>query len=107
MVDVTQDFGLSTVAFGPMPFLLQLVRERIGVFQTFDVAAASRIAVPVPGPANSIAGLEGAQLETELTQAVDRVETADASTHDDRIKSAYVYRRFRHFKAPCEVLISN
>src|SRR6266446_9290844 len=38
MVDVTQDLRLRAVALGPMPFLLQLVREGIRVFHAFDVA---------------------------------------------------------------------
>ena len=69
-----------------MPVLLQIVREGIRVFQAFDVAAAPRIAVPVPGAADPIASLEDAQFEAELAQAVDRVEPADAGSHDDRIK---------------------
>jgi hypothetical protein len=73
-----------------MPFLLQLVREGIRIFQAFDVAAAPRIAVPIPGAADPIAGLEGAQFETELAQAMDRVEPAHAGAHDDRIKSSDV-----------------
>src|SRR5512132_1865984 len=51
MVDVTQDLRLRAVALGPMPFLLQLVREGVRVLHAFDVAAAPRVAVPVPGAA--------------------------------------------------------
>jgi hypothetical protein len=86
VVDIAQDFGLSAVAFGPMPFLLQLVREGIRVFQAFDIAATPRVAVPIPGAADPIASLEGAQFEAKLAQAVNRVEPADAGSHDDRIK---------------------
>src|SRR5438477_3368607 len=56
MVDVTQDFRLGAVALGPLPFLLQLVREGIRVFHAFDIAAASRVAVPVPSAANPATG---------------------------------------------------
>src|SRR5215471_16352626 len=66
MVDVTQDLGLRAVTLGPMPLLLQLVREGIGVLQAFDVAATSRVAVPVPGAANPATRLKGTHLETKL-----------------------------------------
>src|SRR6266478_7362370 len=86
MVDVTQDLRLRAVALGPVPFLLQLVREGIRVFHACDVAATPRVAVPVPGAANPATGLEAAHFEAEFTQAIDRVETADPGADDDRIK---------------------
>src|SRR6202048_289917 len=86
MVDVTQDLRLRAVMLGPMPFLLQLVRKRIRVLHAFDVAATPRVAVPVPGAANAATGLEATHFEAEFTQAIDRVETADSGTDDDRIK---------------------
>src|SRR5229473_8223285 len=86
MVDVTQDLRLRAVALGPMPFLLQLVREGIRVFHAFDVAAAPRVAVPVPSAANPATRLEATHFEAEFTQAIDRVETADSGADDDRIK---------------------
>src|ERR1700720_557041 len=78
MVDVTQDLRLRAVALGPMPFLLQLVREGIRVLHAFDVAATPWVAVPIPGAANPASGLEGTHFEAEFTQAIDRVETADS-----------------------------
>src|SRR3984893_5148178 len=86
MVDVTQELRLRAVALGPVPFLLQLVREGIRVFHAFDVAATPREAVPVPGAANPATGLEATHFEAEITQAIDRVETANSGADDDRIK---------------------
>src|SRR5260370_4869659 len=83
MVDVTQDLGLRAVALGPMPFLLQFVREGIRVLHAFDVAATPRVAVPVPGAANPASGLKGTHFEAEFTQAMDRIETADSVPHND------------------------
>src|SRR5208282_4547528 len=86
MVDVTQDLRLRAVALGPMPFLLQLVREGIRVLHAFDVAATPRVAVPVPGAANPVTGLEGTHFEAEFTQAMDRIQTANPDANDNRIK---------------------
>src|ERR1700737_4664364 len=86
MVDVTQDLRLRAVALGPLPFLLQVVREGIRVLHAFDIAATPRVAVPVPGAANSATGLEATHSKAEFTQAIDRVETADSGADNDRIK---------------------
>src|SRR5207244_12789237 len=49
MVDVTQDLRLRAVALGPMPFLLQLVREGIRVLHAFHIEATTQVATPVTG----------------------------------------------------------
>src|SRR3979490_2494794 len=86
MVDVTQDLRLRAVALRPMPFLLQLVGKGIRILHAFDVAATPWIAVPVPGTANVVAGLERAHSEAEFTQSINCVETADSSANDNRIE---------------------
>src|SRR6516225_8181354 len=86
MVEVTQDLRLRAIALGPMPLLLQFVREGIRVFHAFDIAATPRVAVPVPGAADPATGLKGTHFEAEFTQAMDRVETADPGADDDRVK---------------------
>ena len=101
VVDVAQDLGLRAVALGPMPFLLQLVGERIGVLHALDVAAAARIAVPEPGAADAAAGLVGAHLQAELAQAMDGVEAANARAHDDDIELCCVRRWRCHVASLC------
>src|SRR5271166_4383843 len=86
MVDVTQDLRLRAVALGPVPFLLQLVREGIRVFHAFDVAATPRVAVPIPGAANSTTSLEATHVEAEFSEAKDCIETAHTGADDDHIK---------------------
>src|SRR5580700_3420982 len=103
MVDVTQDLRLRPVALGPMPFLLQVVREGIRVLHAFDVAATPWVAVPVPGAANPTAGLEGTHFEAEFTQAMDRVETADSGADDDRIKFGGFGGECRQLGSPTNV----
>src|SRR5690242_7535567 len=86
MVDVFKDLGLCTVAFGPMPFLLQLIGKGIRVLHAFDIAAAPGVSVPIPSAADPARGFESAYFEAELAQAVDRVKTADACADDDRVE---------------------
>ena len=65
VVDVAQDLRLGGVALGPVPLLLELVGERVRVVQALDVAARARVAVPVPGAADAVAGLVDARREPE------------------------------------------
>ena len=53
VVEVAQDLGLRRVALGPLPLLLELVGEPVGVLQALDVAARAGVAVPVPGAADA------------------------------------------------------
>ena len=55
VVGVFQNLRLRRVALAPVPFLLQLFGERIGILHALDVAARAGIAVPVPGAADAIA----------------------------------------------------
>src|SRR5580704_15942851 len=48
VIEVAQDLRLLWVAFGPLPFLLQLLREGVGVAMAFGIAARAGVAVPVP-----------------------------------------------------------
>jgi hypothetical protein len=56
-----------------MPSLLQLVGERVRVLHALDIAATPWIAVPVPGAADPVAGLEGTHFEAEFAQAMEGV----------------------------------
>src|SRR5258705_5238950 len=86
MIDVAQDLRLRAVTLRPPPVLLQLVGERIGILQAFDVATAARIAVPEPRAADAARGLVGADLQAELAQTIDGIEAADARADDDCIE---------------------
>ena len=55
VVGVFQDFRLRRVALAPVPVLLPLVGERIGILHAFDVTAGAGIAVPVPGAPDATA----------------------------------------------------
>ena len=92
VVDVLQNFRLGGVPLGPVPFLLELVRERVRVVHALDVAARARVAVPVPGAADALARLEDPHREPEPAQAVEHVEPREPGTHDDRVDGDHTVR---------------
>ncbi len=83
---VREDLALVAVAFGPLPFLVELGREGKRVFEAFNVATASRVAVPIPGAANVRTPFEGARPEAELAQLVDRIDATHARANDNGVE---------------------
>jgi len=76
--------GLRRVALAPVPFLLQFVRERIGILHAFDVAARPGIAVPVPGAADIATLLIDPHREPLPAQFVQHVHAGKTGAgHDD------------------------
>jgi hypothetical protein len=65
MADIFQDLRLRRVALGPLPFLLQRLRKRVGIIHALDITARAGIAVPIPRTANAVARLEDANREPE------------------------------------------
>ena len=80
VLEVAEELGLARIALTPRPLLLKLVRERVGVVDALDVAACARIAVPVPGAADSRCRLEDARAHSELPEAIERVQAGEACT---------------------------
>ena len=84
VVGVFQNLGLRRVALAPVPFLLQLFGERIGILHALDVAARAGIAVPIPGAADARALLKNPRRHPLPAQPVQHVHTGKARTdHDD------------------------
>src|SRR5262249_35285402 len=109
MVGVAQDLRLWGIALRPNPFLLQIVRELIGVLHALYVAACARVAVPIPGAADTTSGLEDAHGETDPTQAVQHVHASETGTDDHSIKCAgllqlQVRLLIRHTLSPCSLM---
>jgi hypothetical protein len=70
-----------------------------------DVTARARISIPEPGSADSTARLVDPQLESELTQAVNRIEAPEPGTYDRHIEMTGPLHRFllpQHFKTKTE-----
>src|SRR4029453_18271358 len=70
----------------PVPFLVQLFREREGILQALDVAAGAGIAIPVPRPANAAAGFVNPCRESELPQPMQHVQAGKARADHDGVK---------------------
>ena len=85
VVGVAKDLRLTGVALRPFPFLLQFVGETVGVLHALDVAARAGVAVPVPGAADAVAGLEYAGAETGAAQPVQHVEAGETGAYDDHV----------------------
>ena len=86
MVGIAQYFGLLGVAFSPLPILLQLFRERVGILHAFHVTARTRVTVPVPGAAHAIARLKNPRRQPKLAQLVQHVQPGKTGANDDGIE---------------------
>ncbi len=85
VVQVAQVLGLAGEALLPVPLLEQLLGEGVAVGDALGVEAGARVAVPVPGAAEVVPGLEHRGVHAQLDQPVQLVDAADAGTDDDRL----------------------
>lgn len=84
--EVAEDLRLSGELLTPLPFLLQILVERVRVVDTLDVAAGTGVPVPEPGAAHVRAGLEHPRRQLHrVAQLAQRVEAGESGTHDDDI----------------------
>ena len=86
MLHVGEDLALVAVALGPLPLLVEFGREGERVLKALNVATASRVTVPKPGPANVGTPFEGARSEAELSQFVNRIDATHARANDDGVE---------------------
>ncbi len=86
VVQVAEDFRPGRIALGPVPLLLELLGERVGVVQRLDIAAHARVAVPVPGAADAVALLEHPYAQAHASQAMQGVQPGEAGADDDRVE---------------------
>ncbi|MGY3080728.1 hypothetical protein ACVWZZ_007136 [Bradyrhizobium sp. LM6.10] len=95
VVGVFQNLRLRCVALAPVPFLLELFRERIGILHALDVATRTGIAIPVPGAADAAALLVDSRRETEPAQTVQHVHAGETRADDDHVVGFRGRRRIR------------
>jgi hypothetical protein len=88
VVGVGEELRLRGIALGPVPLLLQRVGEGVGVLHALDVAATAGVAVPVPGAADAIGGLENPHRVARLAQLQQHVHAAEAGADHHGIVAA-------------------
>ena len=90
VLEVAQDLVLFRIALGPIPFLQQVLVERVTVDVAIGVAACAGIAIPVPRAADAVAGLEHRDVQVELVaQRMEHVHAGESGTNDYRIKVGF------------------
>src|SRR5690606_3064246 len=89
VVEVAQDLGLGGVALGPLPLLLQLAGEGVGVVGALHVAPGAGVAVPVPRAAHAVALLDDGHGHPLLAQAMEEVEAGEPGADDDDVQLAH------------------
>ena len=85
VTEVAEDLGLRRVALRPLPLGLELGIEAVRVVDALDVAARTRVAVPVPGAADVVGALDHLRREPEASQAVEHVQPGEPGTHHDDV----------------------
>jgi hypothetical protein len=85
VLTVAQRVRLRREQLLPIPFVEQLLGERVNVGVTLRIEAAAGVAVPIPRAADVACGIEDAHREAELPQADQLVQAVDAGADDDGI----------------------
>src|SRR3954469_4995547 len=81
-VEIAAGLRLGGEFLRPVPFVDQFLRPAVGIAVALRIEARAGIAVPVPGPADAVGSLEGADRQAQLADAVQRVEAGDAGADD-------------------------
>ena len=86
VVEVPQDLRLRRVPLAPGPLLLKLGGEGVRVVLGLDVAPRPRVAVPEPGPADPVPGLERPHRQPGRPERVHRVDPGKPRSHHHDVK---------------------
>src|SRR5262249_5910347 len=73
----------------------------VGVIHALDVAAGTGVPVPVPGAANTVAGLEDPRRQSQPAHPVERVQSGEARPDDDGVERSRGFRT--HRPPPCRL----
>ncbi len=92
MIGVSEDFRLRRIFLRPVPLLVELFRERERILHALDVAARAGIAVPVPGAADTAAGLIDPRLKAEPAQPVQHIEAGETRADHDGVEFCADFR---------------
>jgi hypothetical protein len=93
VVEVALDLGLFSEVLAPLPLVEELLREQVGVGVALRVEARPGVAVPVPGAADAVTGLEQQCGEAGVTRPVELVDPGDARADDEHVDLRPRHRR--------------
>ena len=96
VIRIGADIGMARKLLGPLPFLLQVVVEAIGVLHAFHVAARAGVAVPIPSATDAIAALETAGGEALFAGAVQKIEARETGAHNHDVNRGRPFCFVRH-----------
>ena len=85
VVEVALGLGLLGEVLLPLPLVEQLLREQVAVRVALGVEPRARVAVPVPGAADAVAGLEQRHGEAGFARPVQLVDAGDAGADDQHV----------------------
>ena len=85
VVEVALGLRLLGEVLLPLPLVEQLLREQVAVGVALGVEPGPGVAVPVPGAADAVAGLEQLHREARLARAVQLVDAGDAGADDQHV----------------------
>jgi len=87
MLEITEDFGLLGIAFGPFPILQQLLVPGEAIDVGVGIATRPGVAVPVPGAAHGFTFFINSHLQPQfVAQRLQHVHAGKACTDHDSVK---------------------
>ena len=87
-VEVALELGLGGHELGPLPLLLEVVVEGVGVLDALDVDPGPGVPVPVPGAAHAVTRFQGPYGKAGVPQLLYRVQAGVPSADDDDLETA-------------------
>ena len=94
-VAVAQRLRLRREVLAPLPLAQDLVGEGVAVGPALGIEPRPGVAVPVPGAAHAVAGLEHPHAQAEPAQPVELVHAGDPGADDDDVIGSARLRRGR------------
>src|SRR5262245_37837337 len=87
MFEVTENFWLLWIAFGPFPLLQELLVPSEAVDVGVRIATRTGVAVPVPGAADSVSGFVHSNVQSQFVpQRLQHVQAGKARADHDCVE---------------------
>jgi hypothetical protein len=100
-VEIAKIFRLAGEAFLPMPLLKQFARERIAIGVALGIETATGVAIPVPGSAEIVGGVEHRCVDPDINQALDLVDPSHARADHNYFVAEFRFLRHSLLQNSC------